>query len=171
MPLDRIRSLVRDVPDFPISGILFKDIAPVLEDRHAFREAVNLLSLRFPAVDKVVGIESRGFVFASAIAYLAGAGTVMARKKGKLPYETVTEEHELEYGQGVLEMHIDSVRPGERVAIVDDVLATGGTAAAAVRLVERLGGEVVLLGFLIELPELAGRGRLPGYPIVSLLLF
>lgn len=164
-------SLIRDVPDFPKQGILFKDIAPVLENAPALTEAVELLAK--DAADKgaeaVVGIESRGFVFAAPISIKLGIPFVMARKLGKLPYDRISEEYALEYGTNTVEMHTDSVKPGQKVYVVDDLLATGGTAAAAARLVERLMGEVCGFGFLVELSFLGGRDNLLGYQVNALI--
>lgn len=165
------KSLIRDVPDFPKPGILFKDIAPVLEHPVALQEAVDLLGADAKAkgAEAIVGIESRGFVFGAPIALQLGIPFVMARKLGKLPYDRISEEYALEYGTNTVEMHADSIRPGQRAYIVDDLLATGGTAAAAARLVERLGGEVAGFGFMVELAFLDGRAALRGYPICALI--
>ena len=159
-----LKSKIREIKNFPTVGISFKDIMPLLEDRKTFIAAVECLARPFTKsnIDKVVGIDARGFLLAPAVAYLLGAGMVAARKKYKLPYKKIFENHKLEYGESSLEMHIDSIMPGERVLIVDDVLATGGTAEAAIKLVKRLGGNVVGLGFLIELP-LGGREKLKHY--------
>lgn len=168
-----LRQLIRDVPDFPSAGIVFKDITPLLGDPTAFASVVDRLAEHFMGrhVDKVVGIESRGFIVAAPVAERLGAGFVPVRKPGKLPWETEAEDYELEYGTDRLEVHRDAVAAGERVAIVDDVIATGGTAAAAARLVERLGGEVVGLGFVIELAFLDGAAALEGRDHVSLLTY
>jgi adenine phosphoribosyltransferase len=157
-----LKDYVRDIPDHPKPGIAFKDITPLLADPGAFACAVDALVTPFGTnrIDKVLGIEARGFVFAAPVAYFRQAGFVPVRKAGKLPWEIEREEYELEYGTDLLEVHKDAVHPGEQVLIVDDVLATGGTASAVVRLVERLGGEVVGLSFLIELAFLAGRKKL-----------
>src|SRR5215207_8660864 len=153
MELAQLRSLIRDVPDFPQEGILFKDITPLLADPIAFSTVIDLLVVHFGrgSVDKVVGIEARGFIIASPVAYHFGAGFVPIRKQGKLPSETVGEDYELEYGTATLELHIDGITPGERVLIVDDVLATGGTAQAAASLVQRVGGKVCGIATVIEL--------------------
>ena len=171
MELAQLRSLIRDVPDFPQEGIVFKDITPLLADPIAFSTVIDLLVVHFGRgnVDKVVGIEARGFIIASPVAYHFGAGFVPVRKKDKLPWETEAAEYELEYGTATLEVHTDAVQAGERVLIVDDVLATGGTAHATARLVERIGGKVVGLAFLIELGFLNGRDRLEGYDLFTLL--
>src|SRR5919106_6117257 len=171
--LDRVRSLIRDVPDFPHKGIVFKDITPLLADEVAFSTAIDLIVVRFGrgTVDKVVGIEARGFILSSPVAYHFGAGFVPVRKAGKLPWDTSAEQYELEYGTETLEIHTDAFQPGERVLIVDDVLATGGTARATARLVERLGGKVVGIACLIELTFLKGREQLEGYEVLSLLSY
>ncbi len=165
------KSLIRDVPDFPKAGIMFKDIAPVLEHAAALQEAVDLLAA--DAIERgaqaIVGIESRGFVFGAPIALKLGVPFVMARKLGKLPYDRISEEYALEYGTNTVEMHADSIKPGHRAYVVDDLLATGGTAAAAARLVERLGGEICGFGFMVELTFLEGRSALRGYPICALI--
>jgi len=165
--------LIRDVPDFPKPGILFKDITPVLEDPAAFKQVVDLLTedARNRGAEAIVGIESRGFIFGVPIAVSLGLPFVMARKLGKLPYDRITEEYALEYGTNVVEMHVDAIKPGQKAYIVDDLLATGGTAAAVVRLVERLEGKVCGFGCLIELSFLKGREPLLGYPITALLEF
>ncbi|MEA2550572.1 MAG: adenine phosphoribosyltransferase [Actinomycetota bacterium] len=171
MELDAIKRLIRDVPDFPEPGIVFKDITPVLADPIAFSTITDLIVVHFGRgnIDKVVGIEARGFILASPVAYHFGAGFVPIRKKGKLPWDTVAEEYDLEYGTATLELHRDAVSPGERVLIVDDVLATGGTAAAAASLIERIGGKVAGISCMIELDFLHGRDKLPAYDIFSLL--
>lgn len=157
-----LREFIRDVPDFPKPGILFRDITPLLEDPGAFRRAVEALAepFRGGAVDKVLGIESRGFILGAPVALELSAGFVPVRKKGKLPHETLAVRYELEYGSDEVEMHADGVRRGERVLVVDDLIATGGTAAASVRLARAAGGEVVGCSFLIELSELRGLDRL-----------
>jgi len=166
-----LKSSIRNVPDFPKPGIGFKDITTLLIDGPAFREAVDLLAERFKnqEIKKVVGIESRGFVFGSVIAYKWGVGFVPVRKPGKLPAETISEEYDLEYGTDSLEIHRDAITPGEKVLIVDDLLATGGTAQATVNLINRLGGEIAGIAFLIELSFLNGRQKLRGYDVLSLM--
>lgn len=163
--------LVRDVPDFPKPGIIFKDITPVLQDYAALRQVIDRMTdvTRPLKPDAVVGIEARGFIFGAPLALEHGVGFVPLRKLGKLPYNRLVEEYALEYGTNTVEIHTDSIRPGQRVLIVDDVLATGGTAAAAARLVERAGGQVAGLCFLLELDFLEGRTALQKYPIVSLI--
>jgi adenine phosphoribosyltransferase len=169
--MDSLRAKVRDVPDFPKKGIVFKDITPALEDPKVFRELVDVLAERWrgEGISKVVGIESRGFIVGAPLAYLLGAGLALVRKHGKLPYETLTETYALEYGEDRLQIHRDAVKPGERVLIVDDLLATGGTAQATAKLVQRLGGEIAGYSFLIELLFLPGRARL-GHPNIHALL-
>ena len=168
-----LRSTIRDIPDWPKPGVVFKDITPLLNDVEAFRASIDALAAAFAAagVQRVLGVEARGFIFAAPVAYRLGAGFVPVRKAGKLPWEIEREEYVLEYGTDLLEIHRDAVHPGERVLIVDDVLATGGTAAATARLVERLGGVVVGLGFLVELGFLDGRAQIDDHEIVSLLTF
>ncbi len=168
-----LRRFIRDVPDFPKKGIVFKDITPLLQDREALRQALEALTERFRGrgISKVIGIESRGYIFAPAIALSLGAGFVPVRKPGKLPWKTAAEEYALEYGTDRLEIHLDALQPGEKVLIVDDLLATGGTASAARRLAERLRGVVVGAGFLVELGFLEGRSRLPGIEVVSLIRY
>lgn len=166
-----LRQFIRDIPDFPQKGILFRDITPLLKNKEAFREAINLMVEPFKneRVDLVVGIEARGLILASPIAYNLNAGFVPIRKPGKLPWKTERKEYELEYGMAILEVHLDSIQKGDRVLIVDDVLATGGTAKAAAELVEKLGGVVVGFDFLIELIDLKGRDILSKYPLYSIL--
>jgi adenine phosphoribosyltransferase len=168
-----LASYVRDIPDFPSPGIVFKDLTPLLADHTAFSAAVDGLSDAFAgrAVDRVVGVEARGFIVGAPVAYRFGAGFTPVRKAGKLPSAVEQEEYALEYGTDLLEIHRDAVAPGERVLIIDDVLATGGTAAATARLVEKLGAEVVGFGFVIELAFLHGRAALPGRDIVSLITY
>ena len=168
-----LRSQVREIKDYPTDGVTFRDITPLLGDAASFAAAVDGLVGEFPgaAIDRVVGVESRGFLFASAVAYRLGAGLVPVRKAGKLPWAVVREEYDLEYGSDKLEIHRDAIRPGERILIIDDVLATGGTAAATTRLVETLGGLIAGLGFVIELDELGGRARVGERTVRSLLHF
>jgi adenine phosphoribosyltransferase len=167
-----LTALVRDVPDYPSPGILFKDITPVLADPGAFAAVVDaLVEQHAPgSVDKVVGIEARGFILAAPVAYHLRAGFVPMRKKGKLPYETFQSSYALEYGNATIEVHRDAFRPGERVLVVDDVLATGGTAAAAMDLIEQCGARLAGLSFLLELSALGGRQKLPTAAIHTLLL-
>ena len=168
-----LKAYVRDVQDFPEPGVVFKDISPLLKDKKAFDRAIQgLLDLIGDMkVDKVIGIESRGFFFAPLLAARLDAGFVPVRKPGKLPSDTISENYTLEYGSGALEIHADGLEPGDRVLIHDDVLATGGTAAATCKLVEQLGGKVVHCNFLLELAFLQGRSKLETYPLSSLLLY
>ena len=167
-----IEKYIRDVKDFPKPGIVFKDITPLLADAQALQNTTKALLQIIPSnIDKVIGIEARGFFFGTLLAEHLNAGFVPIRKPGKLPYETFTETYALEYGTDSLSMHIDAIQPGERVLIHDDVLATGGTAAAVVKLIEKAGGEVVMLNFLIELSFLSGKKRLKNYKITSLLTY
>lgn len=160
--MDAVRARIRDVPDFPQKGIVFKDITPVLSDAGTFRTVIDALVDRWKdeRIDKVIGIESRGFIFAAPLAYALGAGFTIVRKPGKLPWETIREVYALEYGEGSLELHIDAIGPGERVLVVDDVLATGGTADAVGRLVARQGAQLVSYSFLVELSFLNGARKL-----------
>jgi adenine phosphoribosyltransferase len=166
-----LKDHIRDIPDFPQPGVAFKDITPLLADVDAFRYTIDALCDHFSgqSIDKVLGIEARGFIIAAPVAYRFGCGFVPVRKAGKLPWHVEKQEYVLEYGTDLLEIHKDAVAPGERALIVDDVLATGGTASAAIRLVERLGAQVAGLGFVIELSFLGGRGKLTGYDAVSLM--
>jgi len=168
-----LKDHIRDIPDFPEPGVVFKDITPLLADVDAFRFTVDAIADHFAGneVHKVLGVEARGFIIAAPVAYRFGAGFVPVRKAGKLPWEIEREEYELEYGSSLLEIHKDAVEPGENVLIVDDVLATGGTAQATVALVERLGATVLGLGFVIELAFLHGRDKLNGHDSVSLLVY
>jgi adenine phosphoribosyltransferase len=168
--VDRLTSLVRDVPDFPVPGVTFRDITPLLGDADAFSAVVAGMADPWEAsgVTTVVGIEARGFIVAAPIALRLGAGLVPVRKPGKLPWRVEREGYDLEYGTDALEVHADAVGPGDRVLVVDDVLATGGTASAAARLVERLGAAVVGVSVLIELASLGGRDRLPGRHVAAL---
>jgi adenine phosphoribosyltransferase len=173
MALEAVRARIRDVPDFPKKGIVFKDITPVLSDPAAFREVIDALVARWKdaRISKVIGIESRGFLFAAPLAYALGAGLTIARKPGKLPWETIREVYALEYGENALELHVDAVGAGERVLVVDDVLATGGTAAAVGRLVARQGAQLVAFTFLAELSFLHGARLLGREKVHSLLTF
>jgi len=173
MDTEELRSCVRDIPNFPKAGVIFKDITPLLSNPDGFRSTVDLIAGHFDgnAVDRVLGIEARGFIIAAPVAYNFGAAFVPVRKAGKLPWEIEREEYELEYGTDLLEIHRDAIDPGSRVVIVDDVLATGGTAAATVRLVEKLGGTVIGLAFVIELAFLNGRDKLPGHDVFSLVTY
>jgi adenine phosphoribosyltransferase len=171
--MEAVRARIRDVPDFPSKGIVFKDITPVLADPALFREVVDAFVARWRGerISKVVGIESRGFLFAAPVAYALGAGLTIARKPGKLPWNTIREAYALEYGENALELHVDAVGRGERVLVVDDVLATGGTAAAVGRLVARQGGALAGYAFLVELGFLGGAKLLGEAHVQSLLKF
>lgn len=171
--VERLRNLVRDVPDFPSPGIDFKDITPLLGDDQAFATVVDLLAQHFDrrGINRVLGIEARGFIVAAPVAYRLEAGFVPARKHGKLPWQTIGVDYELEYGAERLEMHADGVSAGDRVLIVDDVLATGGTARAAADVVDKLGAEVVGIGVIIELSFLNGRSKLDGLDLYSILTY
>jgi adenine phosphoribosyltransferase len=171
--MERVKGLIRDIPDFPQPGIMFKDITPLLADDDAFSSVIDLVVVHYGRgnIDKVVGIEARGFILASPVAYHFGAGFIPVRKEGKLPWETEREEYALEYGTAVLEIHKDAVSPGDRVLVVDDVLATGGTARATAKLVEGLGGKVMGIACLIELTFLEGRKNLQGYDFFSLIQY
>ncbi len=173
MNVAELRSKIRDIKDFPTEGILFKDITTLLKDAPAFRSVIDLLAGRYqPArVDIVVGIESRGFIFGGALAHQLGAGFVPVRKLGKLPGKTIEVEYELEYGRDALAIHEDAIQPGQRVLVVDDLLATGGTMAATLRLIEQLGGQVAGVTFMIELAFLKGRDKLKNYPVHSIIVY
>jgi adenine phosphoribosyltransferase len=171
--MDALKSKIRHVPDFPKAGILFYDVTTLLRDPEGFRLVIDTMSApyRGRAIDQVVGIESRGFILGSAVADRIGAGFVPVRKLGKLPAETIRASYDLEYGTDSLEMHRDAIRQGERVLIIDDLLATGGTARAAVNLVKQIGGQVEAIAFLIELLGLNGRSRLEGENVMAVLQY
>ena len=170
---DYLKSLIREVPDFPKPGILFYDITTLLKDKNGFKGIIDGLKTHYKSagVDLVIGIEARGFIFAPALAYALGAGFVPIRKPKKLPWERVSVSYDLEYGTDSLEIHKDAIEPGQRVLIVDDLLATGGTAAAAIRLIEQCGGKVSGVGVVVELTFLNGRDKLAGYDVFSLLQY
>ena len=171
--LQEVAGALRNIPDFPQPGIQFKDITPVLADARLFRASIDHLTGSFPpgSVDAVVGIDARGFIFAAAAAYKLRCGFVPVRKKGKLPHKTYEESYTLEYGSNTMAIHIDGIKPGGRVVLVDDLLATGGTAGAAANLLKRMGVEILEIIFLIELSFLKGRERLKGFPIRSLIVY
>lgn len=173
MSAEDLRARIREIPDFPKPGILFYDITTLLKEPAAFREAVDLMlePYRDDQVDLVVGMESRGFIFSAPLAYQLGAGLVPVRKLGKLPAEVLSVEYALEYGSNTLEIHRDAIRPGQRVLVVDDLLATGGTVKGTIELVERLQGEIVGLAFLVELDFLKGRERLEGHRVSSVIRY
>lgn len=173
LTVDSLKAAIRDVADFPKPGIVFKDITPILADATLFHEAISQLCATAGStkIDKVVGIDARGFIFAAAVADRLGAGFVPVRKKGKLPWKTRQTAYALEYGESVVELHDDAVAPGERVLLVDDLLATGGTAAAAVQLLDELGADIIGISFLIELGFLGGRSKLTGHPVHSILTY
>jgi adenine phosphoribosyltransferase len=168
-----LRAKIREIPDFPKPGILFYDITTLLKDAEAYRSAIDLMlaPYRDVPIDLVVGMESRGFIFSAPMAYLLNAGLVPVRKLGKLPAETITVEYALEYGSNTLEIHRDAIQPGQRVLVIDDLLATGGTVHGTIELVERLQGQVVGLGFLVELDFLKGRDRLQGHRVESVIRY
>lgn len=166
-------ALIRNVPDFPKPGIQFKDVTTLLQHADAFRYVIDFWKARYENqnVDAIVGAEARGFIFGAALAYAMGLPFVPVRKKGKLPADTISEEFDLEYGTDVVEIHVDALKPGERVVLIDDLLATGGTMAATARLVRKLGAEIVEAAFVIELPPLKGREKLAGLPVHTLVEF
>ncbi|HLH60246.1 MAG TPA: adenine phosphoribosyltransferase [Ktedonobacteraceae bacterium] len=169
----RLEDWIRDIPDFPQKGVLFKDITPLLQNGAAFHAALDRLAAHYQGagIQTVVGVESRGFIFGAPLAYLLNCGFVPVRKFGKLPAQTVSVEYALEYGTNVVEMHTDAIRPGQRVLIVDDLLATGGTVSAAMELVESLGGHIAGIAFLVELTFLRGRDQLKGYDVFALIKY
>src|ERR1700747_928814 len=169
--LERLRAGIRDVPDFPKKGIVFKDITPILSDKTLFRASIDLFLERYRGkqIDKIVGIDARGFLFGSAVAYELRVGFVPIRKRGKLPYKTEIAKYSLEYGEAEMEMHADAMESGEQVVLVDDLLATGGTSAAAAALIEKVGGKLLEAQFLIELEFLHGRKKLKPTPVTAFL--
>jgi len=173
MEIHDIARLIRDVPDFPKPGILFKDITTLISNAEGFKAVMDLLIARYrgKGIDKIVAIESRGFVFAGPLAYALGCGVQLMRKPGKLPYRKISASYELEYGTATLEIHVDAVRPGEKVLIIDDLLATGGTIDAAASLIEQLGADLVECAFVIELDFLNGREKIGNRPVFSLIHF
>ncbi|HEY2101832.1 MAG TPA: adenine phosphoribosyltransferase [Chthoniobacterales bacterium] len=171
--ISKLRAAVRDVPDFPKKGILFKDITPILSDGGLFRESIDvfLQQCRGKSIDKIVGIDARGFLFGSAVAYELCVGFVPLRKKGRLPYKTESAKYSLEYGEAEMELHIDAIKEGERIVLIDDLLATGGTSASAATLIKKVGGNLVEAMFLIELEFLDGRTKLQPTPVTSFLKY
>jgi adenine phosphoribosyltransferase len=171
--MKELQELIRSIPDFPKKGILFRDITTLLQNGREFRRAIDILAEHYKGkkIDQIVAVESRGFIIASPLAYKLNAGIIPVRKKGKLPYKTVEATYELEYGTDTLEMHADAFKPGANILIVDDLLATGGTAKATVDLVEKLKGKVVGICFLIELTDLKGIEKLKGYEVLSIIKY
>jgi len=171
--IDQLRNAVRDVPNFPKHGIVFKDITPILVDAELFNKSIEVFldRCRGKTIDKIVGIDARGFLFGSAVAYALNVGFVPIRKKGKLPFKTENASYSLEYGDAEMEMHVDSVNRGERIVLIDDLLATGGTSAAAAALISKVGGELLEAQFLIELEFLHGREKLAPTPVISFLKY
>ncbi|HEV2840554.1 MAG TPA: adenine phosphoribosyltransferase [Chthoniobacterales bacterium] len=171
--IDKLRAAVRDVPDFPKPGIIFKDITPILGNGELFRASIDVFleQCRGKEVDKIVGIDARGFLFGSAVAYELGIGFVPLRKKGRLPYKTESAKYSLEYGEAEMELHLDAIEPGERIVLIDDLLATGGTSASAATLIKKVGGILLAAQFLIELEFLHGRQKLEPIPVVSFLKY
>jgi len=170
---DYIKSKVRSIPDWPIKGVIFRDITTLLQDPVAHREISNIFYNRYldKNIDKIVGIDARGFLFGSVLAYKLDVGFIPIRKNGKLPFTTISESYTLEYGEATIEMHADALTRGERVVIIDDLIATGGTIAAAVNLVEKLGGEIVECAFVVELPDLKGKEKLGNQKVFSIIEF
>jgi len=173
MSIEQIKNAIRDVPDFPKEGIIFKDITTVLSDPDLLQQSINVFVEQYKdqRIDKVAGIEARGFIFGAAVAAALGAGFVPIRKQGKLPYKTIAASYDLEYGSATIEMHVDAVQQGERVLLLDDLLATGGTAAAAIELLTKCGGEIASVAFLIELAFLNGREKLAGHEVFAPIVF
>ncbi len=171
--MDDLKNIIRDIPDFPKKGIVFKDITTLLQDAQSYQRMIDLIAHRYVGqrIDKVVGVEARGFIIGAALAYKLCAGVVLVRKPGKLPSETFSKTYSLEYGTDTLEIHCDAIKPGERVLIADDLLATGGTVAAVVDMVKNMGAEIVECCFMTELNFLNGRARLPSGKVYSLLNF
>jgi adenine phosphoribosyltransferase len=171
--MEDLKNIIRDIPDFPKKGIVFKDITTLLADAKSYQRLIDLLAHRYVGqkIDKVVGVEARGFIIGAALAYKLGAGIVLVRKPGKLPAETFKKTYDLEYGTDTLEIHTDAIKKGERILIADDLLATGGTMAAVVDMVNSMGGEIVECCFMAELEFLSGKNRLPAGKVFSLLKF
>ncbi|HEX3036650.1 MAG TPA: adenine phosphoribosyltransferase [Thermodesulfobacteriota bacterium] len=171
--MEDLRKYIRDIPNFPKEGIMFHDITPLLQNKEAFRKTIDVMAetIQGKGVEYLIGVEARGFIFASALAYKLGVGLVIVRKLGKLPFEKINASYDLEYGKDILEVHKDAISGGSKIVLVDDLLATGGTAAAVGNLVKKMGGEIVGYSFLVELTELKGRDRLRPYPVWSILEF
>jgi adenine phosphoribosyltransferase len=171
--MEKLKNKIRNIPDFPIEGVLFRDITTLLNDVDTFIESIELMTdiVREKKADKIIGIEARGFIFSAPIAYKLKIPLNLIRKPGKLPAETLSESYKLEYGENTVEIHKDAVRKGDRVVICDDLLATGGTAKASAKLIEKLGGTVVSILFLIELTDLKGRDKLKGYPVDTIIKY
>lgn len=168
-----VKQTIRSIPDWPIKGVIFRDLTTLMQDPEAFRESCDILYNRYKdmGIDKIVGIDARGFVFGAVLAYKLGIGFVPVRKKGKLPCKTIQETYTLEYGEDTLEIHEDAIEKGEKIIIVDDLIATGGTVGAAVRLVGKLGAHLVECAFVVELPELKGRDQIPGCRVFAITEF
>ncbi|MDM8543195.1 adenine phosphoribosyltransferase [Desulfococcaceae bacterium HSG9] len=171
--MESLKASIRSIPDWPIDGVIFRDLTTLMLDPQVFKETCDLFYNRYKNqnIDKIVGIDARGFVFGAVLAYHLNVGFVPVRKKGKLPYKTIRESYTLEYGKNTVEMHTDAISQGERVVIADDLIATGGTIAAAVKLVERLGGDIVECAFVVELPDLKGRDLIKGQKVYSMVMF
>lgn len=171
--MDDLKRFIRNIPDFPKKGILFRDITTLVGDKEKFREVIDTLAKRYAdkKIDAVLAVESRGFIFGGALAYRLGTGFAPIRKKGKLPYKTYTATYSLEYGEDTIEIHQDAIRPGDRVLLIDDLLATGGTLSAAIELVKKLKGKIVEIAFIIELKDLKGRSRLSDFPVYSMIQY
>ncbi|MCM8766485.1 MAG: adenine phosphoribosyltransferase [Candidatus Omnitrophica bacterium] len=170
--MKKLKNLIRTIPDFPKKGILFRDITPILQDGNAFKKVITIFKRETPKdIKKVVAIESRGFIFGASLAYLLGVGFVPIRKSGKLPWKKVKMDYDLEYGTDTIEIHEDAIEKGEKVVLIDDLLATGGTALASVKLIEKCGGIVEKILFLVELTDLNGREKLKNYDVFSLIKF
>ena len=171
--MDDLKNYIRNIPDFPKKGILFRDITTLIGNKERFREVIDTLAKRYAGkkIDAFLAVESRGFIFGGALAYKLGAGFVPVRKKGKLPHKTYKATYSLEYGEDTLEIHQDAIKPGERVLLIDDLLATGGTLGAVIGLVKKLKGEIIELAFIIELEDLKGRSKLSDFPIYSMIQY
>ncbi len=168
-----LKETIRSIPGWPIEGVIFRDITTLMQDPDAYRESCDVIHDRYKdqEIDKIVGIDARGFVFGAVLAYQLGVGFVPVRKKGKLPWKTIQESYSLEYGEDTLEIHEDAIEKGERVVIVDDLIATGGTVGATVKLVEKLGAQIIECAFIVELPDLKGRDKIPGQKVFAITEF